>query len=175
MKDNNNKNQLIFMNTKTIYFKDKPRSKFFKAEIPEQFNSYPEYWQSLEVEQQILSPEPVEVSFAEYAVNTAPDFLPFDNHLLVLPEPLPEKVGSLYVPLKDKEQEKTHWGVVVIPGTNPEEKTVEAQIGDFIGYSRFAGTDVEIDGETYRLIRSSEIHGKIPGKSLYKLAKGGYF
>lgn len=158
------------MNTKTVYWKQ--LDKYYKADIPDYFDNYIAYKSREMSDAEANTPDKhpaIEITRNEYLVATAPDFQPFDNQILVVPDAIATKTkGGIHLP--DEligENQKTHWGVVVRLGTNPEDKVMEAQPGDYVAYSRFAGTEIELEigGEKYRLIRSTDIHGRVPGKS----------
>ncbi|MCB9047665.1 MAG: co-chaperone GroES [Chitinophagales bacterium] len=108
-------------------------------------------------------PVTTQVSRMKYAIGACPDFGVFDDRVLIMPDPEgEEKVsqsGIITAINKKKEDEKTHWGVVLAVGTNLEGRVIEVNPGDYVAYSRFAGNELEIDGQVYKLVRGTDIFG----------------
>ena len=58
--------------------------------------------------------------------------------------------------LKQLEAEETTKSGIVLPG-QAKEKPQEAEVGDKVIYSKYAGTDVELDGEEYIIVKQNDI------------------
>jgi len=90
---------------------------------------------------------------------------PLGDRLLV--EPVEEKEvkkGGIIIP--DTAKEKPQEGVIVALGTgktNDEGKKVpfEVKKGDRVLVSKYGGTEIKIDGETYLIMREDDILGII--------------
>lgn len=72
-----------------------------------------------------------------------------------------EKTASGIV-LPDKAKEKPQEGEVVAVGTgklldNGSKVEMEVKVGDKVIYSRYAGTEVKVEGEEYLILRQDDI------------------
>ena len=59
--------------------------------------------------------------------------------------------------LTSQAQEKPQEAEVIAVGPGTEEVKMEVKAGDKVIYSKYAGTDVEIDEETYIIVKQSDI------------------
>lgn len=89
----------------------------------------------------------------------------YDDRVLVSPDKAEEKsAGGIIIP--DTAKEKPASGTVVAVGPGKYEKgnlvPVAQKVDDHILYGRYAGTEVQLDGKTYLLIRSSDCMMKVP-------------
>ena len=80
---------------------------------------------------------------------------PLGDRVLVLPAPAEEKIGGIIIP--DTAKEKPLRGKIVAAGngTNDEEMILKA--GDEVLYGKYAGTELEFDGEKYLMMRQSDV------------------
>ena len=69
------------------------------------------------------------------------------------------------VVLKDAEIEETTKSVAVGPGGVVDGKEVAMQVkeGQKVVYSKYAGTEIKIDGEEYKIVRQSDILAIVEG------------
>jgi len=67
--------------------------------------------------------------------------------------------SGLFMPEESKEKPVQAEVVAVGPGTysNGTKIEMEVSVGDTVIYSKFAGTEVEVDGVNYLIIRQSDI------------------
>src|ERR687895_2659399 len=67
--------------------------------------------------------------------------------------------GGLYIP--DTAKEKPQQGEVIAAGPGRFEKDkrvpMEVKVGDKILYGKYSGTEVTLDGDTYLILRESDI------------------
>ncbi|MCQ2200507.1 MAG: co-chaperone GroES [Bacteroidales bacterium] len=76
--------------------------------------------------------------------------------VLVKPQEAETKtVGGIIIP--DSAKEKPLRGEVVLVGAAKKDETVEVKAGDVVLYGKYAGTELEIDGEKYLLINQSDV------------------
>ncbi len=76
--------------------------------------------------------------------------------VLVKPQEAETKtVGGIIIP--DSAKEKPLRGTVVLVGAAKKDETVEVKAGDVVLYGKYAGTELEIDGEKYLLINQSDV------------------
>lgn len=78
---------------------------------------------------------------------------PLDDRVLLKVQFAEEKTkGGIYIP--PTAQEKTQEGLVVEVGNSDE---IKVKAGDEVIYSKYAGTEIKIDGEEHLLIKFEEI------------------
>ncbi|MBL7073865.1 co-chaperone GroES [candidate division KSB1 bacterium] len=83
--------------------------------------------------------------------------IPIDDRVVVKPlEEEKRKVGNIIIP--DTAKEKPQMGDVVAVGNDEELKEVVKK-GDRIIYAKYGGTDVEIGGEKYLIVKRDDILG----------------
>jgi chaperonin GroES len=81
---------------------------------------------------------------------------PLSDRVLVLPNPAEEKTaGGLFIP--DTAKEKPLMGKVVAVGPGTAEVKMEVKEGDTVLYGKYAGTEIEWEGEKYLIMRQSDI------------------
>ena len=81
---------------------------------------------------------------------------PLSDRVLVLPNPAEEKtVGGLFIP--DSAKEKPLLGKVVAVGPGTADIKMEVKEGDTVLYGKFAGTELNIDGVDYLIMRQNDI------------------
>ena len=79
---------------------------------------------------------------------------PLADRVLIKPAAAEEKtLGGIIIP--DSAKEKPLKVVAVGNGTKDEEMVVKA--GDTVLYGKYAGTEIELDGEKYLIMRQSDI------------------
>ena len=76
--------------------------------------------------------------------------------VLIQPNPAEEKTAAgLIIP--DTAKEKPLAGKVVAVGPGTSEVKMEVKVGDQVLYGKYAGTEVTVEGETYLIMRQSDI------------------
>ena len=86
---------------------------------------------------------------------------PLGDRVLVKPAPAEEKtVGGIIIP--DTAKEKPQEGEVMSVGTgkvleNGQKLPLEVKVGDRIIFSKYAGTEVKIDGEEYVIFSERDV------------------
>lgn len=81
---------------------------------------------------------------------------PLADRVLVLPNPAEEKTaGGLFIP--DTAKEKPLMGKVVAVGPGTKEVDMEVKVGDQVLYGKYAGTELQIEGENYLIMKQSDI------------------
>ena len=88
---------------------------------------------------------------------------PLDDRVLVKPTAAEEKTSTgIYLPEGAKEKPMTGTVLAVGPGKlsdKGERSAVTVKKGDTVVYGKYAGTEVDIDGEKHLIIRESELLG----------------
>ena len=80
---------------------------------------------------------------------------PLADRVLVLPAPAEEKVGGIIIP--DTAKEKPQRGKVVAVGQGTKDDAMILMAGDVVLYGKYAGTEIEYDGEKYLMMRQSDV------------------
>lgn len=89
---------------------------------------------------------------------------PIGDRVAVLPDAPPERSpGGLWLPQQGPGRERTGRGLVLAAGpgaVGPDGRRVPVEVrpGDQVVYSRHAGSDVEVGGETLILLRAHDVH-----------------
>lgn len=85
---------------------------------------------------------------------------PLADRVLVQPAPAEEKTsGGIIIP--DTAQEKPQKGTVVAVGAGTKDNPVTVKVGDNVLYGKYAGTELNFDGESYLIMRESDIYAVI--------------
>ena len=81
---------------------------------------------------------------------------PLSDRVLIQPNPAEEKTAAgLIIP--DTAKEKPLAGKVVAVGPGTSEVKMGVKVGDQVLYGKYAGTEVTVEGETYLIMRQSDI------------------
>ena len=63
--------------------------------------------------------------------------------------------GGIIIP--DTAKEKPQRGTVIAAGPGKKDEPVTVKTGDTVLYGKYAGTEIQIDGEDYLIMRESDI------------------
>jgi len=66
-------------------------------------------------------------------------------------------IGSSFLP--DTAKEKPLRGTVIAAGSGKKDEPMSVKVGDSILYGQYAGTEIKIDGNTFLIMRESDIYG----------------
>ncbi|MBQ5834492.1 MAG: co-chaperone GroES [Bacteroidaceae bacterium] len=81
---------------------------------------------------------------------------PLADRVLVKPAAAEEKtVGGIIIP--DTAKEKPLQGSVLAVGTGTKDEEMVLKAGDTVLYGKYSGTEVELDGEKYLIMRQSDV------------------
>ena len=80
---------------------------------------------------------------------------PLADRVLVLPAPAEEKVGGIIIP--DTAKEKPQHGKVIAVGEGTKDDKMVLKEGDEVLYGKYAGTELEEEGERYLIMRQSDV------------------
>ena len=80
---------------------------------------------------------------------------PLADRVLVLPAQAEEKVGGIIIP--DTAKEKPQRGKVVAVGNGTKDEELVLKVGDDVLYGKYAGTELENEGEKYLMMRQSDV------------------
>ena len=80
---------------------------------------------------------------------------PLADRVLVLPAQAEEKVGGIIIP--DTAKEKPLKGEVIAAGNGTKDEEMVLKVGDQVLYGKYAGTEIELDGTKYLIMRQSDV------------------
>ena len=90
---------------------------------------------------------------------------PLDDRVLVKPNQAEEKTKSgIYLPEQAKEKPMMGKVIAAGPGKLSDEgvrTALSVKVGDTVVYGKYAGTEVDIDGQKHILVRESELLGVV--------------
>ena len=81
---------------------------------------------------------------------------PLADRVLVQPS-TPETVTKGGIIIPDTAKEKPQKGIVVAAGPGKKDEPVTVKAGNTVLYGKYAGTEIQIDGEDYLIMRESDI------------------
>ena len=84
------------------------------------------------------------------------NFKPLADRVLVEPAPAEQKTASGII-IPDTAKEKPLRGTVIAAGSGKKEEPMSVKVGDSVLYGQYAGTEIKIDGDTYLIMRESDI------------------
>ena len=92
---------------------------------------------------------------------------PLDDRVVVSPMEA-EEVTSGGIVLPDTAQEKPQRGAIVAVGPgrlldSGERGELSVKEGDEVIYGKYGGSEIEIDGDEYKILRESDILAKVVG------------
>lgn len=86
---------------------------------------------------------------------------PLSDFVLVLPDEPPDKVGNIILPDSAKAKPTRGRVVSVGPGRwntdGAARVAMQVKAGDSVIYSKYEGSDVELEGVTYKVLREDSI------------------
>lgn len=85
-------------------------------------------------------------------------FKPLADRVLVEPAPAEQTTASGII-IPDSAKEKPLKGKIVAAGEGKKDEPMTVKIGDEILYGQYAGTEIKLDGNTYLIMRESDIYG----------------
>ena len=81
---------------------------------------------------------------------------PLADRVLIAPAPAEERtIGGIIIP--DTAKEKPLKGNVVAVGNGTKDDEMIVKVGDTVLYGKYAGTELELEGNKYLIMRQSDI------------------
>ena len=81
---------------------------------------------------------------------------PLADRVLIEPLPAETKTASgLYIP--DSAQEKQHKGTVMAVGKGKKDEPMTVKVGDQVLYGKYSGSELQLDGKDYLMMREEDI------------------
>ncbi len=81
---------------------------------------------------------------------------PLHDRVLVEPAAAEEKTASGII-IPDTAKEKPMRGTVIAAGPGKKDEPITVKTGDTVLYSKYAGTEVSVEGKDYLMMRESDI------------------
>lgn len=85
---------------------------------------------------------------------------PLADRVIVEPAPAEEKTAAGII-IPDTAKEKPMRGKIVAVGTGKKDEPMTVKVGDNVLYGKYAGTEIQIDGKDYLIMRESDIYAII--------------
>ena len=81
---------------------------------------------------------------------------PLADRVVIKPAPAEEKtVGGIIIP--DTAKEKPLKGTVLAVGNGTKDEEMVLKVGDQVLYGKYAGTELELDGKKFLIMRQSDV------------------
>ena len=81
---------------------------------------------------------------------------PLADRVLIVPQPAEEKtIGGIIIP--DTAKEKPLQGKIIAVGNGTKDEEMVIAVGDTVLYGKYAGTEIEFEGEKYLIMRQSDV------------------
>lgn len=81
---------------------------------------------------------------------------PLADRVLIIPAPVEEKtIGGIIIP--DSAKEKPLRGEVIAVGNGTKDEEMILKAGDQVLYGKYAGTELDLDGTKYLIMRQSDV------------------
>ena len=85
---------------------------------------------------------------------------PLADRVIVEPAIAEEKTaGGIIIP--DTAKEKPQKGTVVAAGPGKKDEPMMLKVGDVVLYGKYSGTEVNLDGTTYLIMKESDVYAVI--------------
>ncbi len=81
---------------------------------------------------------------------------PLADRVLIQPSAAEEVTASGII-IPDSAKEKPLKGKVLAVGDGTKDEAMVVKVGDTVLYGKYAGTEIEVDGEKYLIMRQSDI------------------
>ena len=85
---------------------------------------------------------------------------PLADRVLIEAAPAEEKTASGII-IPDTAKEKPLQGKVVAVGPGKVDEPMTVKAGDNVLYGQYSGTEIKLDGNTYLIMRESDVYGII--------------
>ncbi len=80
---------------------------------------------------------------------------PLADRVLIKPAEAEEKIGGIIIP--DTAKEKPLKGEIIATGNGTKDEEMVLKVGDKVLYGKYAGQELEFEGEKYMVMRQSDV------------------
>jgi chaperonin GroES len=85
---------------------------------------------------------------------------PLADRVLVAPAEAEQKTaGGIIIP--DTAKEKPQKGTIIAVGPGKKDEPLTVKTGDTVLYGKYSGTELQLEGETYLIMKESDIYAII--------------
>jgi chaperonin GroES len=91
-----------------------------------------------------------------FTLHMSVNIRPLADRVLIEPAPAEETTASGII-IPDTAQEKPQRGVVVAVGPGKPDEPTTVKVGDSVLYGKYSGTDLNVEGKDYMIMRESDI------------------
>ena len=88
------------------------------------------------------------------------NFKPLADRVLVEPATAEEKTASGII-IPDTAKEKPQKGKIIAVGNGTKENKITVKVGDQVLYGKYSGTELNINGVDYIIMKESDIFGTV--------------
>ncbi|SUZ56199.1 uncharacterized protein METZ01_LOCUS9053 [marine metagenome] len=88
------------------------------------------------------------------------NFKPLADRVLVEPASAEEKTASGII-IPDTAKEKPQKGKIIAIGNGTKENKITVKVGDQVLYGKYSGTELNINGVDYLIMKESDIFGTV--------------
>ena len=88
------------------------------------------------------------------------NFKPLEDRVLVEPATAEEKTASGII-IPDTAKEKPQKGKIIAIGNGTKENKITVKVGDQVLYCKYSGTELNINGVDYLIMKESDIFGTV--------------
>ena len=85
-------------------------------------------------------------------------FKPLADRVLIEPAPAEQKTASGII-IPDSAKEKPLKGKIIAAGEGKKDEPMTVKVGDEVLFGQYSGTEIKLDGDTYLIMRESDIYG----------------
>ena len=85
-------------------------------------------------------------------------FKPLADRVLIQPAPVEMKTASGII-IPDSAKEKPLIGEIIAVGKGKVDEPITVKVGDKVLYGQYSGTEIKLEGETYLIMRESDVYG----------------
>ena len=86
------------------------------------------------------------------------NYKPLADRVLVEPSAAEEKTSSGII-IPDTAKEKPQKGKIVAVGNGTKDEKITVKVGETVLYGKYSGTEINIDGTDYLIMKESDIFG----------------
>ncbi len=85
---------------------------------------------------------------------------PLADRVLIQPAEAEQKTASGII-IPDNAKEKPQRGKVIAVGKGTKDHEMTVKVGDQVLYGKYSGTEIQLDGEQYMIMKESDIYAII--------------
>jgi len=85
---------------------------------------------------------------------------PLADRVLVAPDAAEEKTASGII-IPDSAKEKPQRGKVIAVGNGKKDEPITVKVGDNVLYGKYSGTEINVAGQDYLIMRESDIYAVV--------------